>query len=93
MVASAAAGNQIAEVTESAWYLGHVVGSRGVCSIQFLRKQFVYQLRIGLALGRLHDLTDEESEHGFLPGAVLFELLGVVREDLVDDLFERGCIA
>jgi hypothetical protein len=45
--------------------------------VQLLRQQFVDDLRAGLAFGGLHDLADEETQHGFLAGAVLLELFGV----------------
>jgi hypothetical protein len=45
--------------------------------VQLLRQQFIDNLRAGLAFGGFHDLADEETEHGFLAGAVLLELFGV----------------
>src|SRR5258708_7250302 len=53
-------------------------------------QNFVHLRRIRLALSRLHHLTDEGVERLFLPGAVVFDLLRVCGEDLVDDFFDRA---
>ena len=59
---------------------------------EFFPEQFVDLRRIGLALRGLHHLPDEITEQRFFPGAVLFQLLGVFRDDLVDDLLDRAGI-
>src|SRR6266850_7055039 len=56
-------------------------------------QNLVHLPRVRLSLGRLHHLTDEGVERLFLSGAVIFDLLCVRGEDLVDDFFDRAGIA
>ena len=49
--------------------------------------------RVGLALAGLHDLADQRIEGLVLAGAVLVDVLLVLRQHLVDDLFERAGVA
>src|SRR5882762_11597487 len=55
-------------------------------------QNLVHLRRVRLALGRLHHLTDEGVERLFLPGAVVFDLLRVRGEDLVDDFFDLATV-
>src|ERR1035437_1054835 len=44
-----------------------------------------------LSLGRLHDLTDEEADHGLLACAILLQLPGIGGDHLIDNLLDsRG---
>ena len=40
-----------------------------------------------------HHLADEKAHHRFLARAILLDLLGIGRDDFVDDLFDSGGIA
>ena len=60
---------------------------------QFLGHQFIHQLRIRLALGGLHHLTDKKNGDGLLARAVLFHLLWIRGDDFVDCFFQRGGVA
>ena len=52
--------------------------------------------RVGLALGGLHGLADEETEHlaalGFVTGAVLLDLLGVGCQHFVEQLLDSAAV-
>src|SRR5262245_56662722 len=56
-------------------------------------QQLLHELRVRLAAGLLHDLADEEAEHAFLAAPELRDLVGMARDDLVDDALERALIA
>src|SRR5690606_36488669 len=64
--------------------------TRAESALQLLLQELVHLRRIGLAAGRLHDLADEVAEELLLAGAVLLELLRVLREHLVDRLLDRA---
>ena len=56
----------------------------GELARQLLAQQLVHRARVGLALGLLHHLADEEPEQAFLAAAERRDLAGVRREDRVD---------
>ncbi len=41
-------------------------------------------MRVGFTLGRFHDLADQKAEDFVVTRAVLFDLLGIGREHLID---------
>src|SRR5512146_722391 len=57
-------------------------------STKLLGEQFVHQLWIGLPLGKLHNLTDEETQHCGFARAILLELPGIRRENFINDLLD-----
>src|ERR1017187_477031 len=57
-------------------------------ALQFFRDHFVYQLRIGLPLRRLHHLPHEKSEHSLFPCAILLDLLRIRCDQFIGELFE-----
>ena len=52
--------------------------------------ELVEQRGIGLAFAEAHDLAYEEGGHGFFASTILFELLWVGGDDLVDHGFDGG---
>src|SRR5688572_28761019 len=67
-------------------------GWRGSAPGQLALEQLVQLGRICLALGRLHDLANEEPEQLVLAGAVIGKLLRILRHDVVDRALDRGRI-
>ncbi len=61
---------------------------RSALFLQFLGEQLIHQLWIRLPLGKLHHLSHEKSQHGCLARAVLLELLGIGRENFLNNFFE-----
>ena len=57
-------------------------------STDFLAKQIVDLLGVGLALAGLHDLADQRIESLVLAGPELRDVVGIGSNDLVDDPFE-----
>jgi hypothetical protein len=55
---------------------------------KLLSQQLIHHLRIGLTLRRLHHLADKEARNRLLPGAVLFHLLRIGGDDLINDLLQ-----
>src|ERR1700738_161585 len=60
---------------------------------QLLLEQFLCERRIGLAAGRLHHLTREETQHIGFAGFVVGDDLGVGRQHFVDDGLDRAAVA
>lgn len=58
-------------------------------STQLLSQQLIHQLRLGLSFGRLHHLSHKKAEDRRLAGTILLQLLGICRDYLVDNLFNR----
>ena len=56
-------------------------------------EEIIRDHRVCPALGLLHDLADEEAEQAVLALREVLGLLGVGRDDRVDDLPERGLVA
>src|SRR2546430_17200685 len=70
--------------------LGTVCGS--ILLSELSAQQLVQLRRVGLAGGRLHDLTYEESEQLVLARAVLGELSGIAGHHLIDHALDSGGI-
>src|SRR5437762_12643185 len=70
--------------------LGTVCGS--ILLSELCAQQLVQLRRVGLAGGRLHDLTYEESEQLVLARAVLGELSGIAGHHLIDHALDGGGI-
>ena len=56
--------------------------------VQLLGQQLIHQLRIRLALRSFHHLADEKPHNCLLSRAVLLNLPGVGRDDLINNLFQ-----
>src|SRR6516164_3819858 len=67
-------------------------GERRSAARELLAQQLVELGGVGLALRRLHHLTDEEAEQLVLAGAVLLELTRILGNRLVDRTLDRGSI-
>jgi hypothetical protein len=57
-------------------------------SVQLLPQQLIHHLRIRLAFGSFHYLSDEKTHDCLLPCAVLLDLFGVGRDNLVNDFLQ-----
>ena len=68
-----------------------VAGGATRSDVELCLEQLVHGLRVRLAAGCLHHLTDEPSDHcGFR--IRLRSLVGIVGDDIVDELLDCGCI-
>src|SRR6185312_237751 len=67
--------------------------TRSSLGIELCPQPLIDKLRIGLAAGRLHHLTDKEAEELRLAGLILADLVGVGGEDLVDLDVDRAGVA
>src|ERR1700722_4953525 len=65
----------------------------GTSAMQLLSEQLVQARRIGLALGRFHRLSDEESAQLILAGTILSELPRIGRHDGIDCRFDGRLIS
>src|SRR5262245_16238030 len=63
-----------------------LLGKRGT-------EQLLHELRIGLSLRALHHLAYEETQHAFLAGAELRDLVGMPSQRIVDCMLESVTIA
>src|ERR1700747_1990353 len=61
--------------------------------LQFLRQELIHQLRVRLALRQLHYLSDKESDYRRFSSAIFLHLLGICRNQIVDDFLQCWCIA
>src|SRR5688572_7470900 len=65
---------------------------RSGAGLERFPEQLVGHLRVGLATAPLHDLADKEPERLLLPGPVLGDGVGVLRNDVLDDRHQRARI-
>src|SRR3984893_13313974 len=52
-------------------------------SVELLGQQLIHHLRIRLALRSFHDLADEKADNRLFRRAILFDLLGIGRYNIV----------
>ena len=64
-----------------------------VCLSHLRFQQLVHRRRVGLAFGRLHDRAYQEADYCGLAALVLFHLLGVGGDDVVDNLLDGSGVA
>src|SRR5690606_41305746 len=87
----AAPSRPIAINTASAGALRPPVAAAPAWSAQFFLQQLIHLLGVGLALGRLHDLTHLRIESFVLAGPVLLDVIGVGGPHFVD--YRADCAA